>query len=60
MVRNVLAMIQGDPLTSIEPQRVRWTAGIGEIGAVRLRQPHVPLLDSNLYGAVGLVMTPEQ
>ncbi len=46
-VKNILATIKGNRLTSIEPQRAHWIADIGETGAVRLLQPHVPLRDIN-------------
>ncbi len=47
VVQNILAMIDGAPLTSHVPQRAKWLTDMGTSGAAYLSEPQVPLRDIN-------------
>lgn len=47
VVANILAQMQGKPLTSNTPQRTHWLSDMGENGAAYLSEPQVPLRDIN-------------
>ncbi len=47
VVANMLAQMQGKPLTSNIPQRAHWLSDMGDNGAAYLSEPQVPLRDIN-------------
>jgi sulfide:quinone oxidoreductase len=47
VVQNILALIDGAPLTSHVPQRAKWLTDMGNTGASYLSEPQVPLRDIN-------------
>jgi sulfide:quinone oxidoreductase len=47
VVRNILALIENEPLTSHVPQRAKWLSDMGDTGAAYLSEPQVPLRDIN-------------
>lgn len=47
VVANIVAQMQGKPLTSNTPQRAHWLSDMGENGAAYLSEPQVPLRDIN-------------
>lgn len=47
VVRNILALINNEPLTSHVPQRAKWLTDMGNTGAAYLSEPQVPLRDIN-------------
>lgn len=47
VVQNILAQLDGSPLTSHVPQRAKWLSDMGNTGAAYLSEPQVPLRDIN-------------
>jgi sulfide:quinone oxidoreductase len=46
-VRNILANLRGEPLSSSIPQRAQWLSDMGDHGAAYLSEPQVPLRNIN-------------